>query len=60
MSKTIIAPIVGFLVVLVKLVFGIELADDIVNQVIDTSVTVASLGLVLIGIFKNHKKKPTD
>lgn len=59
MTKTIIAPIVAFLIVAIKVVFGIELPAEIGGQVTDAIVLVASLATVIYGIFKNHQK-PTE
>lgn len=56
MARTIIAPIVGFLVILVELIFGIEIGEDLVSRIIEVLVEAAALGTILYGIFKNHKK----
>lgn len=56
MGKTVIAPVIGFIVILVKAIFGIEIPDDVVAQVIDSIVMALSTGAVVYGIVKNHKK----
>lgn len=58
MTKTIIAPVVAFLIVAVKVLFGIEIPDEIGGQVTDAVVLIASLATVVYGIFKNHQKQP--
>lgn len=60
MGKSIIAPIVGFLIVLVELIFGIEVGQDVASQIIEWLVAGASLVAIVYGIFKNHKKPPKE
>jgi uncharacterized membrane protein len=57
-SKTIIAPIVGFLLLAVKVIFGIEFPVEIGGQITDAIVVVASLVSVIYGIVKNHQVPP--
>lgn len=59
MSNTVIAPIIAFLIVAIKVIFGIEIPAEIGGQITDVIVVVASLATVVYGIFKNHKK-PAD
>jgi hypothetical protein len=56
MNKTIIAPLVGVLVIAVKLIFGIDINEDLQAQIIDWFIVGASLVTTVYGIFKNHKK----
>lgn len=56
MSKTIIAPIVGFLIVALKVVFGIEVPEEVGGQIVDFIVTGISLVALVYGIIKNHSK----
>lgn len=58
MHRTIIAPFVAFLFLLVKIVFGIEVPEHIVSEIVDVIVSVLALGVVLVGIFQNHQKRP--
>lgn len=57
MAKTIIAPIVAFLIVAIKLIFGVELPEELGGQITDVIVVAASLAGVVYGIFKNHNTK---
>lgn len=59
MSNTVIGPVIAFLILAVKLIFGIEIPVEIGGQITDAVVLVGSLSMVLYGIFKNHKK-PKD
>lgn len=57
MKKTIILPIVAVLVLTAKLAFGIDINEDVQQQIVDVVSGCASLGFVLYGIFTNHSKK---
>ena len=56
MSKTIIAPIIGFLAIIVNLAFHVPINDATQEQVVNVISQVVALVLVLDGIFRNHKK----
>lgn len=53
MVKTIIAPIVAFIVLILQL-FGIVIPPDVVNDVIMAVGNVVAVGVVVYGIIKNH------
>lgn len=53
--KTIILPILSTLAIIVQLVFGITIPEDIVNQASVTIGNAVAIGLVIYGIVKNHK-----
>jgi hypothetical protein len=55
-NKTIIAPIVGFLVIIVNLLFHVQLTQATTDQIINFASQAVALVLVLDGIFRNHKK----
>lgn len=57
MGKTIIAPIIGFIIVVLNMVFGIEIPDAVANDLVDAVVNILSVGLIFYGIIKNHNKK---
>lgn len=57
MNKIIIAPIVAFLIVAIKLIFGVEIPDEVGGEVTNGVVNGVTLAVVIIGIFKNHKKE---
>ena len=60
MSKTIIAPLLGFIFLTLQIVFHVEIDDQ---TKADLTIWVAdgvALGLLLYGIYKNHKKKEVD
>lgn len=56
MNKTIIVPLVGVLVIAVKLIFGINVSEDLQRQIADWLTIGVSLAATVYGIFKNHKK----
>jgi hypothetical protein len=56
MSKTIIAPLVGFIAIIVNLVFHVQLEQATTDQIINVASQAVALVLVLDGIFRNHKK----
>ena len=60
MSRTIVAPIVGVIVLLLKATLGIEIPEELQFQIIDACVTVSAIGAVVYGIVKDHKKKPVE
>lgn len=55
-EKTIIAPIVGLIVLGLSILFGVEINDDLQNDVVVYIASGISLFVTLYGIFKNHKK----
>ena len=57
MQKTVIAPIIGLIVVGVESIFHVQISDAIKNEVVDVVVNVAAVGAAFYGIFKNHKKE---
>ena len=57
MSKTIIIPIVSTLALLAKLVFKVDISEDLQQQLVDVSSSVILVGVTVWGVFKNHKKK---
>lgn len=57
MSKAVIAPIVAVLVLLVQSVFGVEIPEEVANDIAVTIVNITSIGVVLAGIFTNYKKE---
>jgi hypothetical protein len=56
MNKTIIAPIIAFIFIAVKMVFGIDFDEEFQKKVIDFVTVGAGLVGVGYGIYKNHKK----
>lgn len=57
MAKTIIAPSIAFIFLVIKLTTGIDVDASVQAQVVDVLATGAALSTVLYGIFKNHKKE---
>ncbi|WP_426455471.1 hypothetical protein ACP26L_36255 (plasmid) [Paenibacillus sp. S-38] len=57
MNKTVIAPIVSFLLVAVNLFFGIEIPAEVGGQITEYAVTGVALFYVLKGIIENHRKE---
>jgi hypothetical protein len=57
MSKTIVAPLLGFIFLTLQLIFKIDI-DEVTKAAITSWVADGvALGIILYGIFKNHKKK---
>lgn len=54
MNKSVIAPIVGFIALVVQWIFNIDISEEVQSQIADFIVNGAALGAVLYGIFKNH------
>jgi hypothetical protein len=57
MGKTVIAPLIAFVFLTLKLIFNIEVSEEIQAQIIDWVSSGVALGFILYGIFKSHKKK---
>lgn len=57
MSKTIIAPIVAVIALLVQFVFGVEIPEEVVNELTLTITNTALVAITLMGIIKSHDKK---
>jgi uncharacterized membrane protein len=55
MSKTIILPILAVLK-LILAAFGINIPEEVINELADALVNLIAVGLVIYGIFKDHKK----
>lgn len=55
-NKTVILPLLMVLGVVVQLVFGVEIPESVLNDVAVVTANVIALVVVVIGIFKNHKK----
>jgi glycopeptide antibiotics resistance protein len=54
MNKSVIAPIVGFMALVVQWIFNIDISEEVQSQIADFIINGAALGAVLYGIFKNH------
>lgn len=52
--KTIIAPIIGMIVIILHTVFKIDIPTGTVSDLVDVAVLGASVVSVIYGIFKNH------
>jgi hypothetical protein len=57
MYKTMIAPIIAALALVVQLIFGVTVGEELQNQVVDVIANGIFVGVVIYGIIKNHKKK---
>lgn len=55
MSKTIIAPLVGLLIIVLKAI-GFDISDEIGGEIANGIVIAVSTVSLVYGIFKNHKK----
>lgn len=56
MNRTIIAPIVAFILIFIKIVFGVDIPDAVGGQITDVILSVITLGTLVYGIFKNHQQ----
>lgn len=52
--KQLIAPFVAVIFIIVQNVFGLELGDEVQNQVVDVLANLVAVGLVIYGIIKNN------
>ena len=57
MSRTIVAPLLGFIFLTLSIVFKIDIDETTKAQITAWVGDGIALGLILYGIFKNHKKK---
>lgn len=46
----------AFLALIVQLVFGITIPEEVINEIVLTMSNVVAVGVVLYGIVKNHQK----
>lgn len=56
MHKTIIAPIVAVLAMAIQLIFGVEIPESLVNEIVITVSNVVAVVVAVYGIFKNYQK----
>lgn len=52
--KTMIAPFIAVIAITLQLVLGIELPQELQNDMTSTVASVVAIGAVVYGIFKNH------
>ena len=60
LQKTVIAPIIGVIVLAVQLLFGIEIPEQLVEQIIVYVANGVAIGSVVYGILKNHDKREKE
>lgn len=60
MQKTIIAPLIALLMLLLQSVFHVNIPDGLAEQLTFAIGELVAGGIVLYGIFKSHKKKPEE
>ena len=56
LHKTIIAPIVAVLAMAIQLIFGVEVPESLVNEIVITVSNVVAVVVAAYGIFKNYQK----
>lgn len=54
--KSIALPIVGALILGYESITGHQVAEAMKNEIVDYAVAIASFGVTIYGIYKNHKK----
>ena len=57
MKVSLIAPLLGFIFVGLKLIFHIDVPEDIQHRFVSFSEEAVALAAIGYGIFKNHFKK---
>jgi hypothetical protein len=57
MSKTIIAPLIGFIALIAGALFHVPIGEATQAQIVEFISQGIALVLVLDGIFRNHKKE---
>lgn len=60
MTKTMILPFLAVIVVAVKFVMGIDINEDVQNQIADWLVATSSIASLVYGIIKSHRSGGTD
>lgn len=60
LQKTVIAPIVGVIVLSLQLIFGVEIPEDVVDKIVVVAANAVAVGSVVYGILKNHDKKEKE
>lgn len=56
MGKTIIAPLVALIFMILQNLFGLNVGTEVQNQIVELIVNIVALGTILYGIIKNHRK----
>lgn len=59
MVKSIIAPIIATLAIVVQFIFGVEIPEEVVNETVVVVGNVIAVGTVIYGILTSPKK-PID
>ena len=55
MAKTVIAPIIAFLAIAVQFIFGIEIPNELQEQIVYVIGNAIALGTIVYGIVKDHR-----
>lgn len=57
MQASIIIPIISALCLLVKLVFGIEINQELQSEIADAVLAVTLTAITVLGVIKSHQSK---
>lgn len=60
MQNSIIAPIIGFIALILQLFFGINLSDEQINVVTDGFVAITLAGVTLYGSYKAYRGRKSE
>lgn len=55
-SKTILAPIIAVICMAAQLVFGVDINEEVQDQLITAIINLSAVIVTIYGIFKNYKK----
>lgn len=53
--KTMLLPILSTVAILIQLVFGIQIPEEVLDQTATAVANLILVGITVYGIFKNHK-----
>lgn len=55
MTKSMVLPIVMVIAMAIKIIFGIDIPQDTIDQITQSIVTLGAAVYAIYGIYKNHK-----
>lgn len=54
--KSVVAPIIAVIAIALQLVFGVEIPEELQNNITDAIINIVLVGTVVYGIITNHTK----
>lgn len=59
-NKSVILPILAVLAMIVQGVFGVDISEELQNQIAEVVINVIGVSFLIYGVFKNHKKEKQE